>query len=354
MAWLQGGRRRVFASGLLASLAIFLRYQNGIIAAGLVIALLASGRRRDAIMFGAGGLVGLLGGELLDWITWGQPFHSLFAYLQYNLIQGKAAEYGVSPWSYYFQTAWSSTGLSCLVIAVGIVAAWRRARALVTVALAFVAFHCFVQHKEFRFLMPVVPLLLALSAVGLQSLLAQLQRAIASSRSDAPDQRRKRLLQLPPTVLRNYGAAAVLGILTSALMVGKTVDATLASTGQWSGQAEGADSVWHHLEGANLGLAEAGKQNDLCGVLLGGLGAVWSGGFSYLHRDVPFLTFEQAPHPGDLLPFANYVVLAPGVPPPPEYVALGDFRGWAVSRRAGGCLPPPRELTRLFEDRPRP
>jgi hypothetical protein len=137
----------------------------------------------------------------------------------------------------------------------------------------------------------------------------------------------------------------------SGLMVAKTVDATLASTGQWSDEAEGTKSVWHHWEGANLALAETGKRSDLCGVLLAGLGAVWSGGFTYLHRDVPFLTLENASMRGDLLPFANYVVLAPDVPLAPGYIVLGEFRGWSVLRRDGGCRPPPRELTRLFEDR---
>ena len=78
--WLDGERRRMFLAGLLTSLAIFLRYQNALVAIGLLLALLASARRREAITFVAGGAVGLLGGEILDWITWGSPFHSLRAY----------------------------------------------------------------------------------------------------------------------------------------------------------------------------------------------------------------------------------------------------------------------------------
>src|SRR5262249_27227099 len=117
---------------------IFLRYQNGLVAVGLGAALLVSPRRRLALAFVAGGALGLLGGELLDWVTWGRPFHSLAAYLRYNLIEGKSAAYGVSPWWYYLRTAWSSTGIALLAIAVGVAAACRRAGALVAVALAFV------------------------------------------------------------------------------------------------------------------------------------------------------------------------------------------------------------------------
>jgi hypothetical protein len=140
----------------------------------------------------------------------------------------------------------------------------------------------------------------------------------------------------------------------SALMTVRAVGATFASTGQWPDQPEGAKSVWHHWEGANRGLADAGKRDDLCGVLLAGLGPIWSGGFTYLHRDVPFLDFENAPTPGDLLPSANYVVLSPDVEPPPGYVALQELGGWSVRRRDGACLPPPPGLTRSFTEPARP
>lgn len=330
--WLDGDRRRTFFAGLLASLAIFLRYQNALVAAGLLVALIASPRRGEAIAFVAGGAVGLLGGEILDWLTWGSPFHSLVAYLRYNLVEGRSADYGVSSWSYYLETAWSSTGISSLAIAAGLIAAWGRARALVAVSVAFVVVHSLIGHKEYRFVMSVVPLLLALSAVGLQTLLARLEHM-----------REPRWRHLP---------VAVVGIAMGALMVVKTVDATFASTGQWTDEAEGAGSVWHHWEGANLALADVGRRSDLCGALLAGLGAAWSGGFTYLHRDVPFLTLDDAATPGDLLPFANYAILSPDVEPPPGYVAVQEFRGWSLRRRDGGCMSPPRELTRLFDRSP--
>lgn len=355
LLWLDGDRRRMFLAGLLASLAIFLRYQNGLVTIGLLVALLVSARRREAIAFVAGGTAGLFGGEILDWITWGAPFHSLLAYLRYNL--GRSAGYGVSSWSYYLQTAWSSTGVSSLAIAAGLIAAWYRARALVVVAVTFVVVHSCVPHKEYRFLMPVVPLVLALSAVGLQTLFARFRRT-ADSNAEGPDAgtspgRSKRAGGTAPRGndrRRRHLPAAVVGIAMCTLMGGKAVDATFASMGQWSDQAEGAKPVWHHWEGANLGLADAGTRSDLCAVLLAGLGAVWSGGFTYLHRDVPFLDFQNMPNPGDLLPFANYIVLAPDVELPPDYLPVQHFRDWSVRRRDGGCVPPLPGLSRSFAE----
>jgi phosphatidylinositol glycan class B len=332
LLWLDGDRRRMFLAGLLASAAIFLRFQNGLVTLGLLVTLLGSARRREALAFVAGGTAGLLGGEILDWITWGAPFHSLLTYLRYNL--GRSAAYGVSSWSYYLQTAWSSTGVSSLAIAAGVIAAWYRARSLVVVAIAFVVVHSFVPHKEYRFLMPVVPLVLALAAVGLETLFARFRRTTPRGN----DRRPRRL------------PAAVACIAMCTLMGAKAVDATFASTGQWSDQAEGPTSVWHHGEGANLALADAGTRRDLCAVLLAGLGAVWSGGFTYLHRDVPFLEFQNMPNPGDLLPFANYVVLSPAVDPPPGYAPVQQFRDWSVRRREGKCVPPLPGLSRSFAE----
>lgn len=355
LLWLDGDRRRMLLAGLLASSAIFLRYQSGLVTIGLLVALLASARRRQALAFIAGGATGLLGGELLDWITWGAPFHSLLAYLRYNL--GKSATYGVSSWSYYLETVWSSTGVSCLAIAAGLIAAWYRARALVVVVVAFVVVHSFVPHKEYRFLMPVVPLMLALAAVGLQTLIARFRRtadqnAEGHDAGGSPDQSKREggVTSRGNDRLRRHLPAALLAIAMCTLMVVKAVDATFASTGQWSDQAEGAKPVWHHWEGANLGLAEAGTRSDLCAVLLAGLGAVWSGGFTYFHRDLPFLDFQNLQNPGDLLPFANYVVLAPDVEPPPDYAQVQQFRDWSVRRRDGACVPPLPGLSRSFAE----
>lgn len=325
--WVRGGRRPMLLAGLLAGAAVFLRYQNGLVTIGLLVALLVSVRRQEAVFFVAGTAGGFVGGAILDLITWGGPLHSLHAYLAYNWARSSA--YGVSSWSYYLETAWSSTGISSLVLAAGLLAAWRRSRALVVIVIAFVAAHSFVPHKEYRFLMPVVPVALALSGVGLQALLAWIRNGL--------DWVRPRL-----------AAVAVAAVMVM-LMTIQTVGATFASTGQWVDQADGTKPVWHHSEGANLGLAEAGRHDDLCGVLLAGLGAVWSGGFTYLHRDVPFLDFENAPNPGSLLPFANYVLLAPGIEPPPGYQPVQEFRGWSLRRREGTCAPAP-ESTRVFSE----
>ena len=111
-AWLL--TRRCDRSALLAGLAIgagsLLRYQNGLFALVFALVLILQRRRREALAFcsmGAG--VALLGG-LLDWVTWGRPFHSLLAYIDFNLVISGASDFGVEPFSFYAVTLWTSVG----------------------------------------------------------------------------------------------------------------------------------------------------------------------------------------------------------------------------------------------------
>jgi hypothetical protein len=320
-------RRRLFLAGLLAGLAIHLRYQTGLIAVGFLLIAWARSGREDAVPFGLGATLAGLAGGLLDWITWGQPFHSFLVYVHYNLIEGRSAKYGVAPLLYYAKVAWTSTGIPIVLILAGALAAWRRAAGFLWVALAYVLAHALVPHKEFRFLMPIVPLLLATSGVGIARILEQVFA-------------RRAALRLP--------AAAAIGVAASLLMGQRAADATLASIGRPADPQALRESVWRHGDGLNRALWEVGKQPDLCGVLLVGTTTIWSGGYSYLHRDVPFL---WATHPLEVREgarAANYLIAPPSFPEPAPYVQVHDFRGWRALRREGGCAPPPPGYTRQF------
>jgi hypothetical protein len=153
--------------GAVAALAIYLRYQNGLIGVGLFLTLLARRRWWDLLYFSvAAFVVGMLGGWL-DKLTWGDWFHSFFVYWKFNVVEGKASKWGVAEASYYATTVWTSTGWVLILIGVGFLLSLRRAAILMLTLCLFTAALVNTPHKEYRFVMPMVPLVLALSAAGL-------------------------------------------------------------------------------------------------------------------------------------------------------------------------------------------
>ena len=326
---LRAGSRDLALAGVLAALACFLRFQNGLIAIGLAALVLAQGRWSGLRPFLLGTTLTALLGGLLDWATWGSPFHSLRAYLQYNLIDGQAAKYGEEGATYYARVAWTSTGPVLLAILAGWALALRRAAGVFAVCALYVAAHVAVAHKEYRFLLPVVPVLVALAAAGL---------ALAFARGG-------HYARLLPVV----------GILFAAALARHAQQLTFDQLGQYRGQPAAAYSPWSFNDGVNRLLWEVGRLDDACGVWLGGVRPAWTGGFSYLHRDIP-LVWGDEPH---LLLHANYFLSPPvdlpmpvapwvdEVEVPPSYHPAMRAGGWTLHRRDGGCVAPTHDDRRF-------
>jgi len=343
---LDTARWKVVLAGCLAALAVFLRYQNGVIAAALLGVLIVQQRHRDAMRYAAGALmIGFLGG-MLDLFTWGTPFHSFVAYVRFNLVEGRSAAFGVEPPDYYIETLWSAVGWPSIAVAAGLAASASRAPALLAVVLLYIVAHTFVGHKELRFLMPVVPLALALSGIGLARLIERMVHPPAPpgtrERQRHRHARRQPRRDVAPTLsVRNatWALAAVLG----GAMAWHTAHATFDDFGQRRGPLSGQHSVWHTVEDVNRLLWHAGAQPDLCGLALVGYGPIWTGGYTYLHRDVPILW-----GPSIETGAANYALA------PTTFEVPGDFRTIAtigeakLVRRPGDCGTPPEGYTRVF------
>jgi hypothetical protein len=316
LALVRRGRHDAWLAGTMAAVAVFLRYPNGLVLLGFAAMLLGPDRRENLRRFLLASLaIGALGG-LLDWATWGAPFHSLRAYVAYN-VEHQAALYGTAPAWFYGATGWTATGPAFAVLACGVLVAVRRWPGLALTALGYVAVHSAIGHKELRFLLPVLPLLLALAAAGMAAV--------------PPARVPRRLLML--------GA----GVLAAAMAHRATV-LTFADIGQYRGQPAGALSPWHAGEGANRLLWVAGRQADLCGLWLSGIRPAWTGGYSYLHRRVPIVVDDAAASAAA----ANYALMPLQAPPrplavgpaarlPAEYTPFAAGAGWILLRRPGGC-----------------
>lgn len=317
----RSGRAAVWA-GLAVGLATLLRFQCAIVAATFFVSLVFERRWRHLRLYAGAGVCVALGGGLLDWLTWGRPFHSFIAYLEFNLIKSGASTFGVSPRAYFLQTLWSSSGPAVVLIGIGLVIGGLfAARATAAAALMFLLIHSAVPHKEFRFLLPVFPLMLSVGGVGL---------ALALARFKAP--------------------AWAASLLTALLCLGFADSArgeTYARLGQYLGTSRASGSAWHTEEGPNLLLSEAGERADTCGVLMLGARAAFTGGYSYLHRRVPlFYRFQACDDAGA----ANYIIAALGNSNvPPEYELAKRADGYGLYRRNGACGSAPDDFDEMLD-----
>lgn len=155
------GLREGFWSGLLLGVAFVVRYPSAVFGVPIVVSLLAARRWRSL----AGGALGvgavLLGLGLLDWLTWGAPWHTLWKYLEFNILSGGSAKFGTKPGWWYLPTL---AGMVPLLLV------WHFGRGLARWELlggSFVFYFgvmSLLAHKEVRFLAPLLPLFVAIAA----------------------------------------------------------------------------------------------------------------------------------------------------------------------------------------------
>jgi GPI mannosyltransferase 3 len=314
-AWLLSKRtpRAAQLAGLAIALACLCRYQNGLFVLVFIATMLLQRRWREVAAFvGAGAAVALFGG-LLDWATWGRPFHSFVAYVEFNLLHDGASTFGVEPFTYYAAALWSSSGPLLLVLVACFCVGALYEPVLAGAVVAYVLAHSVLPHKEFRFLVPCFPLFAMVTGVGVEAVL-----------------RRVRMPRLVPAL------SAVSALALTASFGFSLMHIDFGDMGQYRGTERASASIWRHEHEATLLLADTGQRSDLCGVTVLGSRAAFTGAYTYLHRDVPLIYENQlcstAPSNYIIAPIAR----ASGVLPKSyqQAQARGD---WALYRRDGAC-----------------
>jgi hypothetical protein len=145
--------------GLLLGLAQLTRYGSAAVIVPAMLWLLATRRWRVFGFATSGGLVAALAMGAIDKATWGEWFHSFFAYVEFNVTSGRAAQtFGAEPTWYYgahfFIAPWAALGL--------LLWRWNRAARsglFVAAALGYLAAISATSHKEARFVYPTLVLL---------------------------------------------------------------------------------------------------------------------------------------------------------------------------------------------------
>ena len=169
--------KALLVAGLGIGIATGLRYQCGLFGIGLGAVLLLQNQWREALKIGGIALLTFSVMQSADLFVWGEPFVQLRAYLAYNGTH--AGGYPAGPWYLYILTI---AGLLIppvsLMILFGFLARFFIRPAGSDVAnraiwwrvaiptLLFLVFHSLYVNKQERFILPAIPLLVAMGLYG--------------------------------------------------------------------------------------------------------------------------------------------------------------------------------------------
>lgn len=151
--------KKVFLAGSLLCFGAMLRIQWAPLALVPAIDWLVRKRFKSfwALVLGTIPVFALF--AIVDWLTWGFPFESTWAFIDYNLIRGKATDHGISEHSWYLTTIVQRFGPGIIVAVVLLVYGLRRVYLWLIPALAVVAYLSTQRHQEERFIFIFWPMI---------------------------------------------------------------------------------------------------------------------------------------------------------------------------------------------------
>lgn len=89
-----------------------------------------------------------------DWLDWGYPFASYVNYFKVNFLQSKASSFGTEDALWYVRLMFSTWTGALPVIVILCTFFWRKYKLWIAVALSLLIAHSFIPHKEYRFVEP--------------------------------------------------------------------------------------------------------------------------------------------------------------------------------------------------------
>lgn len=304
-------KKRLALAGICLGIAVCVRMQYAPAVAFAVLWCCGKQWKTRAPALFAGLLLPVIAFGVVDAFTWGYPFQSYIRYFQMNLFSSRATHYGVEPWYIFFTALWR-TMWPMLLLAVFAI---KRNELLAWVVAITVVTHSLITHKEFRFIYPVLPILVTLAAMGLVEIVSFVS---------------KRLSRVPSP--RMVTATGLIGCVLISAGFARTMH-------------------WDKSSGGLIALNKLSRDPSVCGV--GFLVLPWTltGGYTHLHRDVPLILVNRnAPLVGQMLNFNALVSLGPRDNLPMGFTSEGCWNGVCLYRRPGPCLtsPPVYEVNKML------
>lgn len=153
-------------AGFLIGFAVSVRYQTGIFAAGLGLALLFQKKWLQTIVLTTGALITFLCFQLsIDMAIWGFPFAEMQGYIDYNIEHRHTYGNNLIPMYFYLLAGVFFIPLG-LYLMFGFFASWRKYFLLFLPTFFFLIFHTIFPNKQERFVLTIVPMFLMLGVMG--------------------------------------------------------------------------------------------------------------------------------------------------------------------------------------------
>lgn len=161
--------------GLLFGFAFLFRYQVGIMIFFLALWLLFIKKEKFTTIAGlSGGIAAaILVGILIDKWFYGEWVLTAWNYLDFNIIKGRASQFGTHPWFFYLKEAFREgiPPFSIIMIASFLFFFNYKPKSVFTwILLPFLLVHFLIGHKELRFLFPIANIIPLIFVITVQDL----------------------------------------------------------------------------------------------------------------------------------------------------------------------------------------
>ena len=293
-------QRRLLLVGFCVATALMIRFHLffGILFLAVSVARYHFRERWFPLVLGGAPVLLVFGGA--DYLVWGSPFHSFYQAFLANVVQSKASTYGVEPDYWYIQKLYYLwAGASPLIVFL-IAIRGRKSLSWIGVALSIIVSHSLIPHKEYKFIFPASAILLIVAALGSADLIGKLQAKMGE------------------------GIARYLTICGVAFWLLTSLSLAFAPgfSDNWFRSRQILESaLWLH------------GQSDLCGLLIYDVGWASTGGYTYLHLNIPMYNpslFREAARRNTGA--FNYVIL--------NRSSIEDFKpDFSAARCLGGGAP---------------
>lgn len=325
-------RRRLWWAGAMFGLAFVLRFHlaPAIATVGLWVAW-PDWRRRLLPIAAAATTVVALGG-LVDALTWGSPFQSVWLNVQINVFYDVSSDFGTAPWYYYAGVfTWYWSGAIAVIALTALVGARRLPLLLVAIVVIIIS-HSLIGHKEYRYAYPAIMFTVILCGVGTAELLVLVRRATEA------------------VWTRWYWAVRPAVVVPTAIVFWGLTSAAL-------GVGPAYQRLWYSYSNMFPAMRHVAELTEVCGIAVynvqGAYDVQWwqLGGYYHFHQPVPFYDLHSEEDLRDGGPSFNVLIYDGDHAPPAGLFTPGQCwvqpSAWlnravaqhrlCVATRAGAC-----------------